>query len=134
LTPAVTPIRRFLRVTRRYAAVVFTIFGCLLEYLFNALTGRTSLLERARVLHRWNARLLRWLGVSYSSQGATPAGGLVVSNHLSYLDILLFSAVASLSPKPKSNPGRESAGSPRWLDAFTSIVPATMARMMSSPR
>src|SRR5262245_28444067 len=94
LTPAVTPIRRFLRVTRRYAAVVFTIFGCLLEYLFNTLTGRTSLLERASVLHRWSACLLRWLGVSYSSQGATPAGGLVVSNHLSYLDILLCSAVA----------------------------------------
>ncbi len=93
LTPAVSPIRRFLRIIRRYAAVVFVIFGCLLGYLFNALTGQTSLLECAGVLHRWSARLLRWLGVGYSSQGQAPARGLVVSNHLSYLDILLFSAV-----------------------------------------
>lgn len=94
LSAVVSPIRRLLRLTWRYAAVVLSIFGCLLAYLFNVLTGRTSPEQRAQALHRSSVRLLRWLGVSYSSQGTAPASGLIVSNHLSYLDILLFSAVA----------------------------------------
>lgn len=94
LSAVISPIRRFARVTKRYAAVALSIVGCLLEYLFNALTGRTSLQQRAAVLHRWSARLLRWLEVSYSCVGAAPASGLLVSNHLSYLDILVFSAAA----------------------------------------
>jgi lyso-ornithine lipid O-acyltransferase len=94
LRAVISPTRRFLRISKRYAAVAFCLFGCLLEYLFNAVTGRTSLLHRAYTLHRWTAHALRWLRVSYSSQGTAPAGGLVVSNHLSYLDILVFSALA----------------------------------------
>lgn len=74
--------------------MAFTVFACLFEYLVNALTGKTSLPRRIDVLHRWSARLLPWLGVSFASQGTVPAGGLVVSNHLSYLDILVFSAIA----------------------------------------
>jgi 1-acyl-sn-glycerol-3-phosphate acyltransferase len=83
-----------LRIARRYAAVAFCICACLLEYLVNALFGRNSLIHRASVLHRWSAQVLPWLGVSFGSQGAMPASGLVVSNHLSYLDILVFSALA----------------------------------------
>jgi len=83
-----------LRVSRRFAAVGFAVLACLFEYLINALTGRTSLLHRINVLHRWSARVLPWLGVSFAGHGPVPAGGLVVSNHLSYLDILVFSAIA----------------------------------------
>ena len=74
--------------------MAFTVFACLFEYLVNALTGKTSLPHRIDVLHRWSARLLPWLGVSFASQGTMPPDGLVVSNHLSYLDILVFSAIA----------------------------------------
>jgi lyso-ornithine lipid O-acyltransferase len=90
----ISPTRRFLRIARRYAAVGFTISACLLDYLFNALSGRSSLIHRASVLHRRSAQLLPRLGVSFRRQGAIPASGLVVSNHLSYLDILVFSAIA----------------------------------------
>lgn len=50
--------------------------------------------HRINVLHRWSARVLPWLGVNFAGYGTLPAGGLVVSNHLSYLDILVFSAIA----------------------------------------
>lgn len=83
-----------MRLTRRYAAVVFCIAACLFDYLINALSSKTSLLDRADVLHRRSARLLPWLGVSFTSLGHVPEKGLVVSNHLSYLDILVFSAIA----------------------------------------
>src|SRR5215472_18232767 len=70
------------------------IIGSLLEYLLNALTGKTSLRHRAYTLHRWTSRTLRGLAVSYSWEGSAPASGLLVANHLSYLDILVFSAIA----------------------------------------
>jgi len=69
------------------------IIGSLLEYLLNALTGKTSLRHRAYTLHRWTSRTLRGLAVSYSWEGSAPASGLLVANHLSYLDILVFSAI-----------------------------------------
>ena len=94
MSAIISPTRRFLRVIRRFAAVVFAVLACLFEYLINALIGRTSLPHRIDVLHRWSARVLPWLGVSFASHGTVPAGGLVVSNHLSYLDILVFSAIA----------------------------------------
>lgn len=90
----VHPIRRSLRVIRRSIAVAFCIFACLAEYLFNALSGRTALDRRTYTLHRWSAIALPWLGVRLIVEGPPPAGGLLVSNHLSYLDILVFSAVA----------------------------------------
>jgi 1-acyl-sn-glycerol-3-phosphate acyltransferase len=88
------PIRRFLRLTRRCIVLVFCISACCAEYLANALTGRSSLNHRTRVLHRWSALALPRLGVRIITEGAPPERGLVVSNHLSYLDILVFSAVA----------------------------------------
>jgi lyso-ornithine lipid O-acyltransferase len=95
LTPGrvVNPTRRFLRVARRYAAVAFCMVACLAEYLINALIGKTDSGHRAYALHRWSARVLPWLGVRIVTEGRLPENGLLVSNHLSYLDILVFSAV-----------------------------------------
>jgi len=90
---AISPTRRFFRVARRYAAVAFCMVACLAEYLINALTGKTDLGHRAFALHRWSARVLPWLGVRIVTEGRLPQNGLLVSNHLSYLDILVFSAV-----------------------------------------
>jgi 1-acyl-sn-glycerol-3-phosphate acyltransferase len=49
--------------------------------------------EGAVWIHGWCRRLVRVVGVEWSVAGELPAGGVVVSNHLSYLDILLYSAV-----------------------------------------
>jgi 1-acyl-sn-glycerol-3-phosphate acyltransferase len=51
--------------------------------------------ERADWLHRFCARGLRGMGIEITVEGVFPGRGAVISNHLSYLDIVVF---ASLHP------------------------------------
>jgi lyso-ornithine lipid O-acyltransferase len=44
-------------------------------------------------IHGWCRRIVKVLGFECSVEGSVPRGGAVVSNHLSYLDILLYSSV-----------------------------------------
>jgi lyso-ornithine lipid O-acyltransferase len=50
--------------------------------------------QRAAWLHRWTGRALRWFGIRLRVDGAPPAHGLIVSNHLGYLDVFVLSAIA----------------------------------------
>jgi lyso-ornithine lipid O-acyltransferase len=50
--------------------------------------------RRAAWLHRWTARALRFMGIRLDVQGAPPAAGVLVSNHLGYLDVFVYSAIA----------------------------------------
>ena len=47
----------------------------------------------ARWLHRWSLHCARAIGLRIEPRGDAPASGMIVSNHLSYLDILAFSAI-----------------------------------------
>jgi lyso-ornithine lipid O-acyltransferase len=49
--------------------------------------------EGAVWIHGWCRRIVRVLGFRCEVEGRIPDGGAVVSNHLSYLDILLYSSV-----------------------------------------
>jgi lyso-ornithine lipid O-acyltransferase len=49
--------------------------------------------EGAVWIHRWCRRIVTALGFRCEVEGRIPSGGAVVSNHLSYLDILLYSSV-----------------------------------------
>jgi lyso-ornithine lipid O-acyltransferase len=49
--------------------------------------------EGAARIHRWCRRIIAAMGVSLRVTGSLPQSGAVVSNHLSYLDILLYSAI-----------------------------------------
>jgi lyso-ornithine lipid O-acyltransferase len=49
--------------------------------------------EGAVWIHGWCRRIVRVLGFECSVEGSVPRDGAVVSNHLSYLDILLYSSV-----------------------------------------
>lgn len=49
--------------------------------------------ERSSWLHRWSREGTRALNVKISSTGNLPSTGLIVSNHLGYLDILVLSAL-----------------------------------------
>ena len=49
--------------------------------------------EGAVWIHGWCRRIVRVLGFRCEVGGRIPAGGAIVSNHLSYLDILLYSSV-----------------------------------------
>ncbi|QNI38306.1 lysophospholipid acyltransferase family protein [Edaphobacter albus] len=52
-----------------------------------------SAAEGAEKIHRYCRRLVRALGVEWSVKGRFPEYGALVSNHLSYLDILLYAAI-----------------------------------------
>jgi len=49
---------------------------------------------RIEVLHRWSRRGLRNSGIRVEVTGSPAAAGLIASNHLSYLDILVYSSIA----------------------------------------
>jgi lyso-ornithine lipid O-acyltransferase len=49
--------------------------------------------EGAVWIHGWSRRIVKCLGFRCDVEGQIPAGGAVVSNHLSYLDILMYSSV-----------------------------------------
>ncbi len=67
----------------------------LIEYVYLRLKLRRSLsyAERAAWLHRCCRKVLPRVGVELKSSGTAPSGGLLISNHLSYMDILLLSSI-----------------------------------------
>ena len=85
--------RKIARVVGRGTTVVASVLGCLLEYGVRGTLGRLDPAMRATVLQRWSARMLAALHITTSVESLVPETGLIVSNHLSYLDILVFSAI-----------------------------------------
>lgn len=85
---------RALRLMGRGALASYCIFGCLIDFAGHGMVGRLNTRSRASILQRWSRRLLSFIGVKIHINGQIPQRGLIVSNHLSYLDILVFSAVS----------------------------------------
>ena len=71
------------------------IIICVVDYVFTtAFASKSSKrLARAKWLHRACRRQIKIYGCDYSSIGPIPKSGLLVSNHLSYLDILVIAAI-----------------------------------------
>jgi 1-acyl-sn-glycerol-3-phosphate acyltransferase len=88
---------RAMRSLRRCFWVLWVSATAMLEFAWRRRRGRLGLAERARWLERASRRLLPRLGASYAAEGKIPASGLIVSNHLSYYDILVFSAATGCS-------------------------------------
>jgi lyso-ornithine lipid O-acyltransferase len=90
------PGRRYIQGSVRTALVVYSVLESLVRFvpLFLWARGRLSTARRATWLHDSCARLTRRLSLSPSVRfsGGHDAVGLVVSNHLTYLDILVYSA------------------------------------------
>jgi len=88
-------LRHPLRVTGRLVWFAGEITLFLLDYVVNVAFRPSIPLAKARAL--WlqvsSRRTLRILNVKIQTRGPVPARGLVVSNHLSYLDILVLSAI-----------------------------------------
>lgn len=88
---------RALRSLRRCFWVLWVSATAMLQFAWLRLHGRVALRERAGWLERASRRLLPRLGVTYTAEGKIPSSGLIVSNHLSYYDILVFSAATGSS-------------------------------------
>lgn len=93
ITPASLP-KRIARIVVRGCGLFWGIAGCLAEYLFRRLGGRLPEKTRIEVLHRWSRRTLARMGIRVEVAGLPAVAGLIASNHLSYLDILVYSAIA----------------------------------------
>ncbi|HEV2693271.1 MAG TPA: lysophospholipid acyltransferase family protein, partial [Verrucomicrobiae bacterium] len=69
----------------------------LIDYIFTTafVPQKRKRLARAKWLHRACRRHIKIYSCDYASTGPVPQSGLLVSNHLSYLDILV---IASITP------------------------------------
>lgn len=89
-----------LRATGALRALIraLVVAGCLgaafAEFGVLAVGRSLNTRQRTRWLQRWCRRVLRVLGIEVRLRGRMPESGLLVANHLSYLDILVFGALA----------------------------------------
>ncbi|MCU1333735.1 MAG: 1-acyl-sn-glycerol-3-phosphate acyltransferase [Candidatus Angelobacter sp.] len=93
IAPASLP-KRIARVILRGGGLLWGVVGCLGEYLLRRPGGKLSEQTRIDVLHRWSRRTLPRMGVRIEVTGSPATAGLIASNHLSYLDIIVYSAIA----------------------------------------
>ncbi|MFI7704945.1 lysophospholipid acyltransferase family protein [Nonomuraea sp. NPDC049480] len=99
---AAGPVRRAARLS---AALLVVVAGVPLSLAISW----TRPARRARITRMWARLLLRALGVRVAvAQGAAEGGGLVVANHISWLDPLVIAATVPSRPLAK----REIAGWP----------------------
>lgn len=82
------------RMLKRLTLFLLILPVGLADYLWNLKrTGKAaSLVEQGKWLQRCARRHARHMGMTVHVHGPLPASGLLVSNHLSYLDILALSA------------------------------------------
>jgi 1-acyl-sn-glycerol-3-phosphate acyltransferase len=81
----------FFRVCHRAPRVLFFVTGCAVNLAFLALRHPTFA-QRAACLQKWAARALPAAGIHPQVRGPRPKNGVIVCNHLSYIDILLIVA------------------------------------------
>jgi 1-acyl-sn-glycerol-3-phosphate acyltransferase len=74
-------------------ALAFALAACVLSYWLSRIRGPLNLAQRAEWLHGAACRVVKALGIRCVVRGQPPTQGLVVSNHLSYLDIVIISSV-----------------------------------------
>src|SRR4051794_26801310 len=86
---------KVVRAAVRFIKLLWTAFEACVHFAFLRLRNGGPLPGdvRALWLHIWCAKLLPRLGIDFHYEGALPERGLIVSNHLSYLDIIVLSAL-----------------------------------------
>ena len=69
-----------------------SLLQCIAAFLWLRLRKNPPSNERAAWLHRSCRMVLRRMGIGITVEGSPPRSGVIVSNHLSYFDILLYGA------------------------------------------
>jgi lyso-ornithine lipid O-acyltransferase len=83
-----------LGVWRAFAVAFFSFFALAHNAITVPFVRRPRrVLARAAWLHRWCQFACRVLGIRVTKHGSMPSSGLLVSNHLSYLDIIVLSSI-----------------------------------------
>jgi 1-acyl-sn-glycerol-3-phosphate acyltransferase len=84
----------FVGISRAFAVGFFCLLALAeisVRIPFVARTGRLH--ARTAWLQRWSRFACRVLGIRISTCGSMPSAGLLVSNHLSYLDVIVLSSI-----------------------------------------
>jgi 1-acyl-sn-glycerol-3-phosphate acyltransferase len=81
-----------LRATRRAVTLGLLLFYCFSRSMLLRLLRPDTLERRAKWLHESAIFVMRRMRIGLKITGTPPGGGLLVSNHLSYLDIMIFGA------------------------------------------
>src|SRR5207247_502888 len=88
------PATTLLTAWRAFAVVFFSICAFAQIMLVISFVRRERrLAARAEWLHRWCRFACHVLGIRVTTRGAMPRSGLLVCNHLSYLDIIVLSSI-----------------------------------------
>lgn len=87
---------RTLRIVGKAVVIFVAMMAALAEFALTTMVrGRAlTLAERTRWLQRWCRRVAGMLAMEIVVEGEMPRSGLLVCNHLSYLDIVAFAALA----------------------------------------
>src|SRR5580704_17076577 len=92
MSPGQNPTQCLRTAFRLIVLISTALQGCA-HFLVLRVRGRISTRDRAQWLHHWCAKALHRLGIELQLQGAFPSRGLLVANHLGYLDVLVLSAL-----------------------------------------
>lgn len=127
-------LRAFLLGTWRAFAVVFFSLFALVQNAISIPFVRCDqrLHARAVWLHAWCRFACRVLGIRVRTHGLMPSSGLLVSNHLSYLDIVVLSSIRPFVFVAK----RDVANWPLfgWLAHAAGTIFVNRERRCSSPK
>jgi len=97
------PTSSFVRFYRLIRLLVHLFYGC---YRVGVLFPFFSWKQRVVAIKRWSRQLLRILGLKVTVQGSLPSGRtptLIVSNHVSWLDIWVLDSVVPVRFVAKSD-------------------------------
>jgi 1-acyl-sn-glycerol-3-phosphate acyltransferase len=82
----------FVRATLKFFGFLWIAARALADFYFNVRSGAT-LQRRADWCHRWSNAYIHLLNIEISFNGTRPSRGLLTSNHLSYIDIIVLGSI-----------------------------------------
>lgn len=95
-----------LRAVRRAVTLGLALLYCLFTSIVSRLSGPDTPESRAQWNHNSAKMVARLFGVQMKVTGTPPSSGLLVANHLSYLEVLTFGAALPCSLVSKAEIGR----------------------------
>ena len=122
----------------RAVALGSALILCILRFWLLCLRGKVTLEKRARWTQGAARGILASMGVKYQIEGQPATRGLVVANHLSYVDILVLSAAMPCFFVSKIEVGgwpffgrAASSGGTIFLDRSSAASAQTVAGLMT---
>jgi 1-acyl-sn-glycerol-3-phosphate acyltransferase len=122
----------FLGIWRAFAVPFFCLIALIENIITIPLLPRAKHLHgRTEWLHRWSRFASRVVGIRVTTNGSMPRSGLLVCNHLSYLDVIVLSSIRPCVFVAK----RDVASWPLfgWLAHAAGTIFVDRERRLSSP-